>query len=162
MAHKLRFHTEVQAGNINSVQQLIVQGGFNPNDNYLGVFPMDHAVEGGNVDMFCMLLVAGGDPHRKGNGANRKSAFMLATELSKDKKDARHEAAKTMLKHFEDKDARQKHFDVLQDRIFKKNQEDLKLIKKIFFGFVVFGLPALYYAIFVYKVFDMLGGKDEL
>ena len=28
MAHKLRFHTEVQAGNINSVQQLIVQGGF--------------------------------------------------------------------------------------------------------------------------------------
>lgn len=154
MAHRLRFHTEVEQGNVNSVQQLILQGVASANENYLGVFPLDLAVEKGDIDMAAMLLTAGADPTRKGNGKNRKSAEELARELAKDKKDKRCEAAKRIVKFIEDEKERKAHFDIVQDRIFAKNQADLQLIRKVCWGFWLLIVPCMYYFLFHLQKLD--------
>ena len=67
MAYNLRFLTEIENGNIATVQKMVVGGSINVNQPYLSVFPLNLAIESGNIDMVAVLLTASADPLLKFN-----------------------------------------------------------------------------------------------
>ena len=75
MANKaMAFVTEVESGSVARVYHLLVNKGCSPDLNYLGVYPIVLAVEGGDIDMACLLLKFHADPMLKANGAQSLNA----------------------------------------------------------------------------------------
>ena len=127
----------------------MIKGGVaSPNCNYIGVYPLSLAVEGGDVDMAAVLLTAGADCTLRPNGPQAKDALGLATSMRDDPKcKYRHEAA-VILEMMNDKEALEVRFEKVKLKIQKEKEASLVFIGRL----MVVAIPLMVTA-FVYLMF---------
>ena len=83
-AAMMRFMNEVESKNYFQVHQFLKTNVVASNQGYLGVYPMNLAIENGDPDMVAILLAAGAPPDAKGNRIGvDKNAVELATAMKK-------------------------------------------------------------------------------
>ena len=137
----MRFLTDVESGNVGTVQLLLRKGQVSPNMGYLGVYPLNLCLEKGDIDMAAVLLTAGADPLIKTNPLNRPdkkitNSMEFAEMISKDKKHPFHMEAQVMLELFNNEEKLKQRFAAVQVRLEKELERDTILAKR-------FGLAAL-------------------
>ena len=158
MSKALAFVTEVESGNLLSVQNLLLKG-FDANTNYLGVFPLVLATEQGDADMAALLLTAGADPLLRGNGKNVKNAGQLADSMATDPKCQLRAEAKLILELINDPAVLKARFNKVQEKVQAQHKREMRRIRQTCIGLWV-GLPL---ALLVYWfVFRKLRVDQEL
>ena len=138
MAYNLRFLTEIENGNIATVQKMVVGGSINVNQPYLSVFPLNLAIESGNIDMVAVLLTASADPLLKFNPKNEKhikgevfTAMKLAENMAADPQDKYRMEAAVMVELMNDPKKLEQRFSAVQVRLGAERDRELQLVKRI-------------------------------
>ena len=122
------------------------------NCNYLGVYPIRLAIENGDCDMVALLLTAGADVTSKPKGItknkfNDMDALGLAEYFRDDPKGQYRMEGAIIVELMNDPEKRKERMVIVDERIQKANDKDLKracllllaMIPFILFFFVIFG-----------------------
>mmetsp|Transcript_2930 Transcript_2930/g.5723 ORF Transcript_2930/g.5723 Transcript_2930/m.5723 type:complete len:156 (+) Transcript_2930:48-515(+) len=144
----LKFLYDVEKSKVFHVQRALRMGHANPNKNYLNVFPLNLAIEQGDVDMVAVLLKFGADPLLKSNPRNDRkitNGVELATAMAQNP-DAKYRVeAAIILELMNDPRKLDERFDAAQERVELEQQRENALIKRIFGVGALLMLPALFY-----------------
>ena len=144
------FVSSVESKNISEVMHM-VKNGANVNANYLGVFPLNLAIELGDCDMAAVLLTAGADPLLQPNGKRAKNAVMMCEAMLEDKKCKFRTEAAIVLELINDPEKLKERFEDLQERRRLQAAKDWQRVvnaTKMFFFFIL--LAVIYYLVRTY------------
>lgn len=157
----MRFFYVVENKNYSDAQSMLRRNVCSPNMCYLGVYPLNVAVENGDVDMVSILLSAGADAKKKGTGPATeaaKTAEELATAMSKDKKCKLKDEAALILKLMSDKEACKQRFEGVQVKI--KKMDDLDKSRSIKLLSIMMPIVAAYAYYMIYIAPTIKTGDD--
>ena len=139
----LRFMNELESKNYAQVQNMLKNGTVKCNQSYVGVFPLNMAIESGDPDMVAILLTAGAPPEAKGNRNIDKDATQLATAMRDDKKGKYRKEAAEILElldsNAKDKKKLRERFEAVQLLVKKAEAKDLENTYML----LTFGVPVL-------------------
>jgi ankyrin repeat protein len=150
------FVMAVESGNLARVQHILLQNAADVNGQYLGVLPLQLAVQQGDVDMAALLLTAGADPTVKPN--QRKDTHGLIADIIKEgPKTQKHWKEVKLIKELIENPKKCKaHHEEAQKRVLAQNAKDLRRAK---YAVAIFmGLCAIAYGVY----FSKLKLADEL
>ena len=151
-----------------TVLQKLHRGEVSANTNYIGVYPLNIAVELSDPDAVAMLLKYGADPLRKPNpvqGASLPPADAL--ELARRQVDnpktakatAKLAAARLVVELLNDPKLALAHYEELEARLLEINTNEVIAMRRFFLGFLAVGAVAL---VSYYFFFQTLSGVEEL
>mmetsp|Transcript_1454 Transcript_1454/g.3600 ORF Transcript_1454/g.3600 Transcript_1454/m.3600 type:complete len:156 (-) Transcript_1454:63-530(-) len=148
----LKFLNDIQNRNVLQVQLAMRKGHANPNQNYLNVFPLNLAIEQGDVDMAAVLLKFGADPLLKSNPKNDKkitNGSELAESMARDPEGKYRAESAIIAELINDPKLLDARFDAVQDRVELEQQKENALLLRIFGIGALLMLPPLLYHFFL-------------
>ena len=151
--------SDIEAKRHMTVLQKLHRRDVDANTNYIGVYPLNLAVELVDPNAVALLLQYGADPLRKPNPVKGASlppadALELARRLVDDPKTAKDPAklaaAKMIVLMLNDPKVAKATFEELEARLLETNAREVQAMRRLFLGFFAVGAVALaaYYMFF--------------
>lgn len=152
----LQLVTDIERRRHHTVWQML-RNGYSPNLNYMGVIPLNLAVENGDPDMVALLLKAGADINMKANKST--TARELAEQMRDDPKCQYRAEAAVCLEILDDPQKLEARMETLMEKIKADHKAEGVLLAngfKAFFAFLAVGLLSYF---FYFKDLDVEEGN---
>ena len=130
----LKFLNDIEKGSVYQVQMSLKRGYADPNKNYLNVFPLNLAIEQGDVDIAAVLLMAGADPLIKSNPKNTikiTCAAELADSMAKDPKEKFRVEAAIIAELINDPQKLKERYADAMEKVKREHAKEEKMLVRI-------------------------------